>query len=214
LFRVILNKDRFKSRIGSASIPKDGCFAFVDTLRRAHKTEPVRAASLLERLRHRGLRLTAQRRVIAEALEGAHVHLTAEEVFERAVARLPEISRATVYNTLNQLHALGEVREIMLDAGPRRYDPNTAKRHQHLICDRCGSVRDVVPLGDISLPPDQRHDFAISDIQVIFRGLCPVCARPHPRSGPGGRKDSKAGPRANSSSLGARRTSAKRASNL
>jgi hypothetical protein len=69
-------------------------------VRSPHKIEPARAASLLERLRRRRLRLTAQRRVIAEALEGAHVHLTADEVFERAVARLPEISRATVYSEL------------------------------------------------------------------------------------------------------------------
>ncbi len=145
----------------------------------------MHAASLLARLRRHGLRLTAQRRVIAEALEGAHVHLTADEVFERAVARLPEISRATVYNTLNQLHALGEVREITIDAGPRRYDPNAERPHQHLICDRCGTVRDVVPLGDISLTTGQRYGFAISDIQVTFRGLCPACARPSRQSGPG-----------------------------
>ena len=154
-------------------------------MRRPHKIEPVGAASLLGRLRRRGLRLTAQRRVIVEALGGVHVHLTADEVFERAVARLPEISRATVYNTLHQLHALGEVREITLDGGPRRYDPNAAERHQHLICDRCGKIRDVVPRGDVSLPRDQQYGFAISDIQVTFRGLCPGCAPQQPGSGSG-----------------------------
>jgi Fe2+ or Zn2+ uptake regulation protein len=179
-------------------------------MKKAHKTEPAHAATLLERLRRRGLRLTAQRRIIAEALEGAHVHFTADEVFERASARLPEISRATVYNTLNQLHALGEVREITLDAGPRRYDPNTVESHQHLICDRCGTVRDVVPRGDISLPPDQRYDFAITDTQVTFRGLCPVCVRTHSRSGPGFQTNPKAAPRP--SAHGARRTGAKRVS--
>ena len=38
---------------------------------------------LLERLRAVGWRLTPQRRVIAEAMGGDHVHLTAEEVLER-----------------------------------------------------------------------------------------------------------------------------------
>jgi len=109
------------------------------------------------------------------------VHITADEVFERASARLPEISRATVYNTLNQFHALGELREITLDAGPKRYDPNAAARHQHLVCDRCGTIRDVVPQGDVRLPDDQLYGFAINDIEMIFRGLCPACAGP--RSG-------------------------------
>jgi Fur family transcriptional regulator, stress-responsive regulator len=131
---------------------------------------------LLERLRGRGLRLTAQRRVIAQTLEGTHVHLTADQVYERATARLPEISRATVYNTLNQFHALGEVREITLDDGPKRYDPNAGQRHQHLICERCGTVRDVIPRGAVTLPERERHGFAVNATEVIFRGLCPACA--------------------------------------
>jgi Fur family transcriptional regulator, stress-responsive regulator len=143
---------------------------------RKHPIEASRSASLLERLRNRGLRLTAQRRVVAEVLAGEHVHVTAEQVFERAVARLPEISRATVYNTLNQLHGLGEVREITLNAGPKRYDPNSVQRHQHLVCDRCGTVRDVIPRGRIALPPTQRHGFTVRDLEVTFRGLCPTCA--------------------------------------
>ncbi len=141
-------------------------------------TSLERPGSLLARLRRRGLRLTAQRRVIAQALEEAGVHLTADEVFERAVARLPELSRATVYNTLNQLRALGEICEISLDDGPRRYDPNVTERHQHLVCDSCGTVRDVIPSGDVSLPEDQQHGFVINEVQVIFRGLCPACAKP------------------------------------
>ena len=67
---------------------------------------------LLERLRAVGWRLTPQRRVIAEAMGGDHVHLTAEEVLERARGRLPEVSLATVYNTLNELVSMGEVQQV------------------------------------------------------------------------------------------------------
>ena len=42
--------------------------------------------SLLERLRDRGYRLTSQRRVVAEVLDGDHVHMTADEVLEAAIA--------------------------------------------------------------------------------------------------------------------------------
>ena len=81
-------------------------------------------SDLLERLRGRGWRMTAQRRVVAEVLDGDHVHLTADEVHARAVARLPEISRATVYNTLGELVSLGEVLEVATDGRAKRYDPN------------------------------------------------------------------------------------------
>jgi Fur family transcriptional regulator, stress-responsive regulator len=144
---------------------------------RRQSSEEHKTAMLLERLRRRELRLTAQRRVVAEVLQGEHVHLTAEQIYERAAAELPEISRATVYNTLNQLCELGEVREVTLDSGPKRYDPNCVHPHQHLICERCGTVRDVVPRGNISLPQDQQHGFAIRNVEVIFRGLCPACTR-------------------------------------
>ncbi len=104
-------------------------------------------SDLLERLRGRGWRMTAQRRVVAEVLDGDHVHLTADEVHARAVTRLPEISRATVYNTLGELVSLGEVLEVSTDRRAKRYDPNAHRPHHHLVCARCGAIRDVHPVG-------------------------------------------------------------------
>ncbi|MET9616186.1 Fur family transcriptional regulator [Kitasatospora indigofera] len=134
-------------------------------------------SDLLERLRMRGWRLTAQRRVVAEVLDGDHVHLTADEVHARAVSRLPEISRATVYNTLGELVTLGEVLEVATDGRAKRYDPNAHQAHQHLICSGCGAIRDVHPLGDpvAALPADQRFGFTLSGAEVTYRGLCPDC---------------------------------------
>jgi Fur family transcriptional regulator, stress-responsive regulator len=135
-------------------------------------------SELAERLRDRGWRLTAQRRVVAEVLVGEHVHLTAEAVHQAAQAVLPEISLATVYNTLNELVGMGEVLEISSGDGPKRYDPNTTIPHQHLRCVRCGALRDVAPTGDdhLALPPEQRHGFEVVGVDIVFRGLCPDCA--------------------------------------
>ncbi len=134
-------------------------------------------SDLLERLRERGWRVTAQRRVVAEVLDGDHVHLTADEVHARAVARLPEISRATVYNTLGEMVTLGEVMEVATDGRAKRYDPNAHHAHQHLICSGCGAIRDVHPLGDpvAELPADQRFGFSVWGAEVTYRGLCPNC---------------------------------------
>ncbi|MEU6079465.1 Fur family transcriptional regulator [Streptomyces sp. NPDC047108] len=134
-------------------------------------------SDLLERLRARGWRLTAQRRVVAEVLDGDHVHLTADEVHARAAERLPEISRATVYNTLGELVTLGEVLEVSTDRRAMRYDPNAHHPHQHLVCAKCGTVRDVHPGGNplADLPDDERFGFAVSNVEVTYRGLCPSC---------------------------------------
>lgn len=134
-------------------------------------------SDLLARLRGRGWRVTSQRRVVAEVLDGDHVHLTADEVHARAAQLLPEISRATVYNTLAELASLGEVLEVSTDGRAKRYDPNAHRPHQHLVCSNCGTIRDVHPTGDplADLPAEERFGFTVSEAQVTYRGLCPSC---------------------------------------
>lgn len=122
--------------------------------------------------------MTAQRRVVAEVLDGEHVHLTADEVHARAVAKLPEISRATVYNTLGEMVSLGEVIEVSTDRRAKRYDPNAHRAHHHLVCAQCGAIRDVHPAGDplADLPAGERFGFTISGVELTYRGICPDCA--------------------------------------
>jgi len=138
------------------------------------------ATDLLGRLREREWRLSAQRRAVAEVLVGEHVHLTAEQVHDLARARLPEISRATVYNTLNELTAMGELLEVEVAEGPKRYDPNVTEPHDHLVCEGCQAIRDVPRT---SPPPpvsdEARGGFLVTAVEVTYRGLCPSCARRH-----------------------------------
>lgn len=133
--------------------------------------------ALLERLRERQWRITPQRRVIAQALEGDHVHHTAEEVLGIARGRLPEVSLATVYNTLNELVAMGEVQQVDAGPGPTRYDPNVQRPHDHLVCLRCGELRDVYPAreGSVELPRSQRFGYQVVSRDVLFQGYCPRC---------------------------------------
>jgi Fur family transcriptional regulator, stress-responsive regulator len=133
---------------------------------------------LIDRLRERGWRLTSQRRVVAEVLSGPNLHLTAEEVLDRAQARLPEISRATVYNALTELVAMGEVVEVSTDERAKRYDPNPDRSHQHLVCDVCGRILDVNPGANAvaPLPHAERHGFTLREAEVTYRGVCPDCA--------------------------------------
>jgi Fur family transcriptional regulator, stress-responsive regulator len=134
-------------------------------------------APLVARLRDRQWRLTAQRRVIAEVMTGEHVHLAADEVFDRAREILPEVSLATVYNTLNELVDMGELLEIAHADGRKRDDPNVEEHHHHLVCVQCGRMLDV-RVDEPRLHDDQRHGFELLDVQVTFRARCPGCATP------------------------------------
>lgn len=135
---------------------------------------------LLSRLRSRSWRLSPQRRVVAEVLGGEHVHLTAEQVHALAGERLPEISRATVYNTLNELVAMGELLEVAVVDGPKRYDPNVGAAHDHLVCEGCHQILDVPPARPRpAVPADARAGYLVTGVEVIHRGLCPACAARH-----------------------------------
>ena len=140
----------------------------------------VEGPDLALRVRRRGWRLSAQRRAVVEVFTGRHVHLTADEVLARARRGLPEISRATVYNTLTDLVEMGELLAVSTGDGPKRYDPNVTTPHHHLLCTHCGELRDVVPEGlqALDLPVDQRHGYRLAGVDIIFRGLCAGCGGP------------------------------------
>jgi Fur family transcriptional regulator, stress-responsive regulator len=142
-------------------------------VRTAVDTDP-----LLDRLRDRGWRITPQRRAVAQALAGEHVHLTPDEVHAAAKRIVPELSLATVYNTLNELVGMGEVSEIRLADGSARYDPKIGPDHHHLVCESCGLILDVEPRGveGLSLPPAQRYGMKVERVEVVFRGQCSACA--------------------------------------
>ena len=129
------------------------------------------------RLRERHWRLTPQRRVVAEVLDGENVHLTAEAVHSRAQSRLPEISLATVYNTLNELVVMGEILEVPAAAGAKRYDPNAHVPHHHLVCTSCGELWDVMRRSSwpVTLRPTEQRGFEVTGVEIVFRGVCASC---------------------------------------
>jgi len=140
----------------------------------------IRVDELLTRLRDRDWRLSAQRRAVAEVFVGEHVHLTPEQVHDLAQERLPEISRATVYNTLNELVAMGELRLVEVAEGPKRYDPNVTEHHDHLVCEGCQAIRDVARVAPApSIAEDARGGFLVTNVEVTYRGLCPDCVARH-----------------------------------
>ena len=98
--------------------------------------------------RDQGLRVTPQRQAIFRLLYGNDRHPTVDALYDAARLEMPTISLKTVYQTVHDLEALGQVSLLDLGTGSVRVDPNVEAEHQHLVCSRCGMVRDV-PLGDV-----------------------------------------------------------------
>jgi Fe2+ or Zn2+ uptake regulation protein len=134
------------------------------------------ATELASRMRAAGLRVTSQRRAILGAFAGGTAgHMTADEVFERARTELPELARATVYNTLGELVRVGLLRSVE-GFGAVRYDPNLDDSHHHFRCLSCGRLYDVHPRGAERIELAD-GEFTVERTQVLLEGTCPACAR-------------------------------------
>jgi Fe2+ or Zn2+ uptake regulation protein len=136
---------------------------------------------LTTRFRAGGLRVTPQRQVIFRLLHGVDTHPTVESLYESARTEMPTISRKTVYQTVHDLEAMEEVTVLDVGTGAIRVDPNVEHTHHHLVCTRCGNVRDVlVDVADLRVPARYRREFHIEAVEVVFRGLCESCTAPDP----------------------------------
>ena len=126
--------------------------------------------------RHQGLRVTPQRQAIFRILEGNESHPTVESLYERVRAAMPTISLKTVYQTVHDLEALGQVRLLDVGTGSVRVDPNVEDDHQHLVCTGCGAVRDVgLDTAALARASEGSGGFTVDSVQVIVRGRCERC---------------------------------------
>ncbi|MBM7069672.1 Fur family transcriptional regulator [Actibacterium sp. 188UL27-1] len=98
------------------------------------------ADSIIARLEEKGLRMTGQRRVIAEVLEASSDHPDAEELFHRASARDSKISIATVYRTVKLFEETGILDRLEFGDGRARYEDAERDHHDHLIDMNSGKV--------------------------------------------------------------------------
>ena len=131
---------------------------------------------LTQLFRANGRKVTAQRQCIFRVLQGDVTHPSAEAVFESARRDVETISLKTVYQTLNDLAELGEITSIDVGTGMTRFDPNVDDAHHHVVCRRCGKVRDVyADFPDIRLPDGSDLGFEVGSAEVVFRGLCAEC---------------------------------------
>jgi Fe2+ or Zn2+ uptake regulation protein len=137
-------------------------------------------------MKAKGLRLTGQRKALAELLEAAEEHLDAESVYQRAKLKDGTIHRATVYRTLNKLKKLGLVDELdlMHVSGERHfYEIRPSTLHIHLVCTACKGVEEPSETFWEDLKRRVRSDngFQPEVVRIEMAGVCKACHRKHSR---------------------------------
>jgi Fur family ferric uptake transcriptional regulator len=96
--------------------------------------------TILARAEAHGLRLTGQRRIIADILEGSDDHPDVETIHSRAAEIDPSISVATVYRTVNLFEEAGILERREFGDGRARWEDAERDHHDHLIDLQTGEV--------------------------------------------------------------------------
>ena len=100
--------------------------------------------TILQRCEQKSLRMTSQRKIIAQVLEDTADHPDVEELYTRASKIDPTISIATVYRTVKLFDEAGILDKLEFGDGRARYEDAELDHHDHLIDINSGSVIEFV----------------------------------------------------------------------
>ena len=136
-----------------------------------------RAEWMLATLNAKGFRVTEPRKAVLDVLAEGHQHLSHAEILERARAKYPDLSRATVYRTLELLVEGGMVHATFMGDANQRFIVPVAGHHHHLVCHQCGDVQDFneCHFGPALTTVSQQMGFTIDSHLVELYGRCANC---------------------------------------
>ena len=102
------------------------------------------AKNIIYRCEKNGLRMTEQRRVVAQVLETSDDHPDVEELYFRASKLDPRISIATVYRAVKLFEESGILEKLEFGDGRARYEDADRDHHDHLIDMQTGQVIEFI----------------------------------------------------------------------
>lgn len=133
---------------------------------------------LKETLQKEGLRYTQQRQEIWNELRSSHEHRDAEEIFFSLRKHGLNISRATVYRTIDVLVKNKLIDKLDIGDGRARFEYNEKYlHHDHLVCTRCGKIVEFYD-NDIEKLQNKiakQHNFKLLDNSHQLFGICMEC---------------------------------------
>jgi Fe2+ or Zn2+ uptake regulation protein len=126
----------------------------------------------VERLNRCGIKPSHQRLMIMSYLLTHHTHPCADTIHSSLVARMPTLSKTTVYNTLRLFARHGAALELSIDEKSLHFD-GVIEPHVHFMCKECDTIYDI-PLGK-NVPMSVPKNFVVTDSQLYLKGICEGC---------------------------------------
>ena len=138
----------------------------------------VQNNDVVARLSQKGYRITPQRLMILDAINGASGHVSAEEIFESIRQTYPGLNISTVYRTLELLKEMGLVTETDMGDGRVRFHSAGHEHHHHLICSVCGQVIDLDEevLAPLATTLKEKYGFWADLHHMAIFGRCKNCS--------------------------------------
>ncbi len=119
--------------------------------------------------------MTRQRQLILDIINASYAHLTAEGVYTLAREQMPRISLGTVYRNLGLLAQTGEIRRIVLENQPDRYD-RCFPGHDHIVCPGCGKVTDIPPELSMAKTIERKLKIKPHSYELTVKVVCDECS--------------------------------------
>jgi Fur family peroxide stress response transcriptional regulator len=129
------------------------------------------------KLRSEGFKLTPQRLAVIKFMLGNTSHPSALVIHKDLKRKYRSLSFSTVYNTLNMLEKIGEIRPLNARDGHLNYDSLTDP-HLHFYCTKCDTIYDIFADDEgfsVRLPEHNIAGHQIASYQLIFKGTCKDC---------------------------------------
>ena len=129
------------------------------------------------KLKENGCKMTEQRKIILEILLEGGRHYTAQEIYEKAVAKNSSMNFSTVYRNLELLMNMGIIKRMNINETTGHFAMNQQQHQHHLICKGCGEVKelDYCPYENIKENELVESDFVITDHNFEIFGYCGKC---------------------------------------
>ncbi len=112
---------------------------------------------------------------ILNIIRSTDEHLTAEQIFMRVKEGLPGIALSTVYNNLNALLRSNRIRKLSVQGMTDVYD-KAEIRHDHLVCDRCGELSDIV-LENFTAKLERETGIHVQSYDLNIHYICDKCQK-------------------------------------
>ncbi len=128
-------------------------------------------------LTQKALRMTRERESVVAEMFVVDDHCDAETLFARLRKRRRNVSRATVYRTLDLLVESGLVERVRFATDTFHYEPVRTGHHDHMVCTRCGAVIEFVSeeIERLQRQACRAHGFQPESHRHVILGICRDC---------------------------------------